>query len=155
MRTGDVGFWASVKNSHGIDFWEAQLIQVFLTEGAGRALDLERVWIVPFAMDIGRLPAGKAALTFNVGFALMAGDALVYFRIQDHVRKMGLGRAALRALMKAKPRLQYGVEFAQLPPDGVPTPAGSAPDDAFPTAAALQQFKNLFESVRAEIGARE
>jgi hypothetical protein len=67
---------------------------------------------------------------------------------------MGLGRAALRALMKAQPRLQYGVEFAQMPPDGVPTPAGSAPDDAFPSAAALQQFKNLFESVRAEIGAR-
>ena len=42
----------------------------------------------------------KSQLLFPVGVALTQGNAIVCFRVQDHLRNMGLGRQALRVLYK-------------------------------------------------------
>jgi predicted acylesterase/phospholipase RssA len=41
-----------------------------------------------------------SALSFPVGMALAMGKTIVFFRIQDHLRNMGLGREALKALYR-------------------------------------------------------
>jgi hypothetical protein len=38
-------------------------------------------------------------MRFNFGFAVVYENRLVLFRVQDHLRKMGLARQALRALV--------------------------------------------------------
>jgi len=45
-------------------------------------------------------PNAEAQLTFPVGVALTRGKAIVWFRIQDHLRNMGLGRKALESLYR-------------------------------------------------------
>ena len=41
-----------------------------------------------------------SALSFPVGTVLAMGKTIVFFRIQDHLRNMGLGREALKALFR-------------------------------------------------------
>ena len=51
--------------------------------------------------DLSALPvpaAASSALRFTFGFAVVFDNEFVMFRIQDHLRKMGLGRQALRLL---------------------------------------------------------
>jgi predicted acylesterase/phospholipase RssA len=43
-------------------------------------------------------PDARSELSFPVGVALAQDNAIVFFRIQDHLRNMGLGRAALKVL---------------------------------------------------------
>ena len=38
-------------------------------------------------------------MTFGFGYAVMRGDVLVMYRVQDHLRGMGLGRRGLVALV--------------------------------------------------------
>jgi len=45
-------------------------------------------------------PNSEAQLTFPVGVALTRGKTIVWFRIQDHLRNMGLGRKALESLYR-------------------------------------------------------
>ena len=47
--------------------------------------------------------------TFHFGFALVnAENKIIFFRIQDHLRKMGLGRMALKKLVESYPINTYG-----------------------------------------------
>ncbi|HVJ30633.1 MAG TPA: hypothetical protein VNA66_10025, partial [Gammaproteobacteria bacterium] len=41
-----------------------------------------------------------ALTTFGFGYAVMRGDELVMYRVQDHLRGMGLGRRGLVALVE-------------------------------------------------------
>jgi hypothetical protein len=41
----------------------------------------------------------SALMTFGFGYAVMRGDELVMYRVQDHLRGMGLGRRGLVALV--------------------------------------------------------
>ena len=43
-------------------------------------------------------PGAEAALEFTFGFALTHQREFVYFRVQDHLRRMGLARDALLRL---------------------------------------------------------
>ncbi|MDD4881904.1 MAG: hypothetical protein PHX10_10035, partial [Gallionellaceae bacterium] len=55
-------------------------------------------------------------LRFHFGFALLAGDRLVYFRIQDHLRRMGLARQAMFLLAGQVPGLAMAADaFDDLP----------------------------------------
>jgi hypothetical protein len=148
----------------GLDFWEATLAQLFLDHAGERlranAADglpsrtLETVDLVPFQMTVETQPDDKpGSLAFNVGFALVAtsrdgGPARVlYFRIQDQMRKMGLGRQALRRLIEANGlRVENAVKRLSIPP-GIQDRYSSAIDEAFPSAATAQEFNDLFESV--------
>ncbi len=74
-------------------------------------------------------------LRFHFGFALLADNHLICFRIQDHLRRMGLARQAMTRLLGENRGLTLGAE-----------PAG--PTDA---AGSLHQTvaRHLFESVGA------
>ena len=43
-------------------------------------------------------------MTFGFGYAVMRGEELVMYRVQDHLRGMGLGRRGLVALVDARGR---------------------------------------------------
>jgi hypothetical protein len=43
-----------------------------------------------------------ALMTFGFGYAVMRGDELVMYRVQDHLRGMGLGRRGLVALLERR-----------------------------------------------------
>jgi hypothetical protein len=58
-------------------------------------------------------------LRFHFGFALLRGDSLVYFRIQDHLRRMGLARQAMCKLVERVPGLTADPRACAEPPPGV------------------------------------
>jgi hypothetical protein len=49
--------------------------------------------------------AGRELLRFHFGFALLAGQRLLNFRVQDHLRRMGLARIAMTRLLASHPGL--------------------------------------------------
>lgn len=49
-------------------------------------------------------------LRFHFGFALLAGQRLAYFRIQDHLRRMGLARQAMTLLCAQVPGMTMGMD---------------------------------------------
>ncbi len=138
----------------GVDFWEAKLISEFVRSHFQRSGQL---FVMPFHVTV-RSPRenNRHHLSFNVGFALLemkhatSDEAnIVYFRIQDHLRKMGQGRAALAALVRKYGRgLKNGVRSVH--------PADSARDlrwgasllEAHPSHEAELAFKNLLASAQ-------
>jgi len=89
-------------------------------------------------------PGSADAFRFTFGFAVARGSTLLFLRVQDHLRKMGLGRRALRLLVR-----QHGItEVETLPEDRLPTysrnQAGEARGDA---------LRSLFRSVLDEVDA--
>jgi hypothetical protein len=61
-------------------------------------------------------PAAPPALEFTFGFALTHQHEFVYFRVQDHLRRMGLARDALRKLCDGN-RYTVVSEHAQVDAD--------------------------------------
>jgi hypothetical protein len=93
----------------------------------------------------GRRPASSAAkdLRFGFGFAILNVEkqnppALLYLRVQDHLRTMGLARRALEALMQKTPGLV--TDLKEMHPDA----------HEVPTEEDGMRFRQLFSSVRAE-----
>ncbi|HEX2252278.1 MAG TPA: hypothetical protein VHQ65_03315 [Thermoanaerobaculia bacterium] len=92
------GLTRRLEAENRVNFLEGSLVRelVAATPGlADRLLVLRLVVADPSAMH------GDEAerLAFTFGIALVAGTDLVYLRVQDHLRKMGLGRRALRRLI--------------------------------------------------------
>jgi len=84
-------------------------------------------------------PSGASAgIDFPVGFALVEGDELRYLRIQDQLRKMGLARQAMRALVRSAGVRRVVTE--------------RAPRSAFEPSAGRATVDRIFESVWNEIG---
>ena len=63
------------------------------------------------------LEKGKAkALCFTFGIAMAEGEDLVFLRVQDHLRRMGLGRRSVRKLVD-----EEGIQRVRsLPPEKLP-----------------------------------
>jgi hypothetical protein len=88
-------------------------------------------------------------LHFPFGFAILANvkwpedkearEKLVYFRVQDHLRKMGLARNALRQMIDRNPALE--VEPRKMHPEASEVPSEN--DRA--------RFIRLFDSVKNAI----
>ncbi|MSV28030.1 MAG: hypothetical protein EXQ52_04695 [Bryobacterales bacterium] len=74
----------------------------------------------------------SSVMSFPFGFALVNGKHLSYFRVQDHLRKMGLARKSMRALVES------GVV------DSV--------DRKLVPAVEFRNFERLFKSVLESIG---
>jgi hypothetical protein len=80
---------------------EKSIIEVFC-----RAHQVDRVVPLVMELDIGLAEGEEEAgrdesamtLSFPVGFALIHRHAIVYFRIQDHLRGMGMARRGLQRL---------------------------------------------------------
>jgi len=163
---GDKVFRHTLQRVHGLDFWEVELIATFLENGraegeldaAGRSREMS-LELVPFQVFVKDLKSiDNEDLDFNIGFAL--GDfsskadaaSVRYFRIQNHVRKMGLAREVLDCLLRRySTRLRNDVRVA---------PAGSREKykgraselEAIPSAEAVEKFRTLFDSARFRQG---
>jgi predicted acylesterase/phospholipase RssA len=88
----------------------AQLYALLKDVGDGReprVYELRLEVPTPVRSDPSEDPATPAATlrTFVFGYALLKGDELVMFRVQDHLRRMTLGRRALACLVAAEPKL--------------------------------------------------
>jgi hypothetical protein len=82
-----------------LNFVETGRIRQFAREG----MEFDKVVLLRMRVaDPSRPdPMAAPALEFTFGFALVKGTSIAYFRIQDHLRRMGLARAALRQMVRA------------------------------------------------------
>jgi predicted acylesterase/phospholipase RssA len=91
-----------------INFVEAGIVRAFDSAELASPKDVrprfDRLHVVRLVVPgirRGKADTGtKSDLLFPVGVALTQGNAIVCFRVQDHLRSMGLGRQALRVLYK-------------------------------------------------------
>jgi hypothetical protein len=120
QRLGELNFWEAKlirdRKSAGVPFDELHLLRLKVEDPARAAAD----------------PTAPPALEFSFGFALTHQREFVYFRVQDHLRRMGLARDALLALCQAG----YTAVSTAL-----------APDDA----EAGRRFRVLVSSVLREV----
>jgi len=90
-------FLEAVKESPQLNFYEREIIRDFLRQ-EGNAVD--QVWEIRVRLEDPLSEGEKQELYFGCGFALAHAGRLVCFRIQDHLRKAGLGRRGLLALCR-------------------------------------------------------
>jgi hypothetical protein len=108
--------------------------------------------IFSLQLVVDDLLGGEETIAFPFGFALVADNKLEYLRVRDHLRKMGLGRAAIRVLVErhnvAELNLKAEIELRSID-DAQPTP-----DERRLAWVKLGQdpheFEYLFESVMAQ-----
>jgi hypothetical protein len=164
----DKVFRDTLQKVHGLDQWEVELMTTFLAKGrfprAVKSLDrspeLSRLELIPFQVYVRNLTSiNNEELNFNIGFALgqfstkEQAPSIWYFRIQNHVRKMGLAREALDCMLKEySGRLRNDVRVA--PPIESPEGyEGSASElEAIPSAEAVEKFRKLFDSMKFRQG---
>jgi hypothetical protein len=122
-----------------LNFVEVELIREIVAANQGSIQRPEQFRIVLLRI---RVPGGSGRtelLRFTFGFALIYGNNLGYFRIQDHLRKTGLGGRALVALLgddRAK-------QVSTVEPFVVPS---TAPE--IPKAEDIKRFKEQFRGYR-------
>ncbi len=127
-----------------LNFFEQQMIQKFLEE----CNLVDRIYSVQVAVKTTSSDRPEDQLRFGCGFALVSGRVLVFFRIQDHLRRMGLARKALRELIRGWPEEEdrpgnpgvRNFNLAKIPPDF---------REEF--SRGVRRFNELFHSVRREI----
>jgi hypothetical protein len=125
-----------------LNFLEETLVREFCARNTGEWAP-DRLFVCRMAVgDPTAAPGDADAFRFTFGFALTRGDTLLFLRVQDHLRRMGLGRQALRRLVR-----EHGVtEVETVPNDRLPTysrsQAGEARGDA---------LRSLFRSVLDEV----
>ena len=108
-----------------------------LRDRSGR--DGDRLFVFALEVADGEA-AAESAVTLPFGFAVTAGQRFVYFRIQRQVRRMGLARRALEALLASQPI------------DLVPE---VAPDDGVTSPEERRRFARLVRSVRFGLASRD
>lgn len=132
-------------STKGIERWlnktERELIDLFLKHNLALT-ECAEIYALQLTPDVGSDPD----LSFPFGFAILATTnlpeappLLVYFRVQDHLRKMGLARQALEALLKQKPALE--AKLYEMNPKA----------HEVPTLDDQTQFDTLFDSVKTEM----
>jgi hypothetical protein len=118
--------------------------------------------LLPYAGTDGQR-SPEDALEFSFGFMLAYEEEreserhcqVLYFRVQDHLRTMGLARRGLRELMSPR----YAHTGNRLPQGGVPGRARtfSLADHMLPDINRSEwiRFKQMFYSVEYEVGERD
>ncbi|HEV7671364.1 MAG TPA: patatin-like phospholipase family protein [Thermoanaerobaculia bacterium] len=129
--------------------------------GEGKLNPIERRWILDVQKDLGATgelvtfslavkpplsfkPDKKDFFSFVFGFALVQDGALLYLRIQDHMRKMGLARKALNELV-----LNQGVR--RIEPSAEERARAKVKRLYFFNEADCQRCLRLWKSVRVEV----
>jgi hypothetical protein len=99
----------------------------------------------------GEVSGTSGAPAFTFGFAVVhrsgdTGSHLVYFRIQDHLRTMGLGRRALIGLIEQEHRVgrTLDLDLKEMPLDAA----------EIPSPADQEAFTLMFRAVRLEFDRR-
>jgi len=117
-----------------INFYETDLLRKLFKNSK----DSDELVIYPLQLKVA-VPARDDFILFNFGFALTAQQKLQYYRVQDHLRKMGLGRQALHLLIH-----RHNItDFERLDP--------LKKDPDAPPAEEIHKFETLFISVKNEI----
>jgi len=131
----------------GLNFEEARRVQNILKR-TGEHLS-GTIHVVSLKLLIRNPRPGDTpaqAHDFSFGFAMVLENAdeagapcLIYFRVRDHLRRMGLGRKALRCLLEVKEwpglRERISEDIASIDPE-----------------VRLRRFRTIFHSVRREAG---
>jgi len=159
----DKEFRETLQKVHGLDLWEVELLATFLEKGRPRTSNSpdklagpSNLELIPVRMSVSNLKSvNNEELKFNIGFALgqfsskEQPPSISYFRIQNHVRKMGLAREALNCMLK-----QYS---GKLRNQVLLVPPAESPEDyegraskleALPSAESVEKFRKLFDSVK-------
>jgi hypothetical protein len=137
--------------SQALNLTECDLTELFFVYNPRLISDYRifRFELIPGYHVTGSLANVKEQkLKFPIGFALVADylsqPKLVYFRIQDHLRRIGLARAALRKLIGDK-RFSNGKELKldlkEMHPDAHEVPTGED----------REEFERLFDSVKTAL----
>ncbi|MBT8371586.1 MAG: hypothetical protein KJO34_11525, partial [Deltaproteobacteria bacterium] len=135
-----VDFWKVAPKKFGFNYFERRMIEDLLRT------NLKPCKIFPIFIKTDDNPLkDDAHFYFNVGFVMMDLEQkqIYYFRIQNHLRQMGLARRSLRALLSHALFQQNPVcvEFIK--------PSPKAPE--IPSTVDRLNFEHLFHSVRNEI----
>ncbi len=121
-----------------LNFLEVQLLRSFMRQNA--ELIEEEISIVPLKLVI--LPPrreGLERLEFNFGFTVLDGaKRILYFRVRDHLRKMGFARLALQELIQSN--VVAGIDLKEM--------AADAPEVL--SQRDRSGFERLFQSVCSE-----
>jgi len=123
-----------------LNFLERDLVRELVERNpATDRLLILRLGVREPVVALGEKDAAEIELT--VGFALVAGRGLTYLRIQDHLRKMGLARRALRQMI-----CDQTVDRA------TPVPRRALPEwsQNTPGEARVDGLLHLYRSVRFE-----
>jgi hypothetical protein len=148
----------SWQDDAGLNFWEATLVDRFLracTSPAGLQLVPIRV-----VVESPRASDGHP-LDFNVGFLIGETDwdrkvfVLHHMRIQNHLRKMGLARAALRMIGGAPPS-GWGLTIDVVVPAAGPADhSGVALAEAIPTPESARRVQRIVRSLPRPVSPRD
>ena len=134
--------------SNGLNFWEAELVAKYMRATHRPALTL---FPVHLTVESPRR-ADRNPLRFNVGYVIGTLDAgteasrtlsIHYMRVQNHLRKMGVARDALKALRED---LRVGIEVAA-PEFDAEELDQSASDEALPTEDAFKRLRGIIRSL--------
>jgi hypothetical protein len=131
----------------GFNFWEATLIDKFLSAATVNT----RLQIVPIRVvaESPRRTDGNP-LEFNVGYLIGEWDKrlfkLHYIRIQNHLRKMGLARAAIEMIALPEPR-GWGMTLEVVIPDARRAGGNVALDEALPSPAWAADVQRIVKSL--------
>jgi hypothetical protein len=140
----------SWQDDGGLNFWEAALVDRFLTHArAAGPLVLVPVRVV---VESPR-PEDGHPFDFNVGYLIADIDwqrnifTLHHIRIQDHLRNMGIARAALGMVVaKERPRgWAMQLEMAEVGP--LVEHSRTGPDDALPSHASAIDVRRIIKSL--------
>lgn len=131
LRMGTIGVEDAGPDSTLLNFEEKRRIRKLMFGRTGEVRIL--VLTMTVGDEIGQAPPRRPDLKFPFGFALERAGKVVYFRLQNHLRKTGLAREAVRVLIRERRIEAIDPAFLEVP------------------ARDVERFRRLFESVRREL----
>ncbi len=134
--------WEGTVSASHLNWHEKDLIGEFRKACEEEYKDPGTVYLLQMEPDKGVPPEHHDKLRTTFGFVVVRDRAILYLRIQDHLRRMGLAREAIAQLLK-----EGDVEKAGDPPDKF------AKDEKF--AERVAHFKQRFASVKMEVKGRD
>jgi hypothetical protein len=150
VHAAAVASHALANEFHQLNPTERELIELFFIfhPSLAASAEIRCLKITPDPRERVSPPSEKS-LCFSFGFAILAKTQwpqsaddrpkLVYLRVQDHLRRMGLARSALEKLLGDLPELE--IDLQKMHPDA----------HEVPTDKDRNRLFRLFHSVKAEI----
>jgi hypothetical protein len=150
--------WQDLEDKLVLNFVEVQLLKSVIKFDREKGLlkgDDSSFSVHPLVLQVS-LPPRPESIQFHFGFALTyditqeskTKTVLRCFRVQDHIRKMGLGRRGLTELMRH--RTIAGINLKDYPTEEV----FGKTQLPFPTKDELDEMRILFESVQRQRGGK-
>lgn len=140
---------ASLAKDKPLNFVELDILESFQNQNEG-SIEIDHIYVFTLAVrdpSVLRPAEDDPSIRFRCGFAALdEGQRIVLFRIQDHLRKLGLAREALRKLLDKKD--------GELVKGLVPLRRENIPDEyrAEFSERHRTRFTALYRSVSQELG---